>query len=220
MDRSLIIGASGGIGAALARALGARDGAVVALSRSANGLDVTDPASVALAMAALEGHFTRVIIATGILAPEGGAPEKTLSAIDAGAMAHVLAVNTIGPALILSHLPRLLPRTARCTVAVLTARVGSIGDNRMGGWYAYRASKAAVNQITHTAAVELARTHNQSVVVALHPGTVATDFTADYPAHRKVTPVQAASNLLTIMDALTPAQTGGFYDYAGATIPW
>ncbi len=220
MEHSLIIGASGGIGAALAQALLERDGAVVTLSRSANGLDVTDPASVAQAMGALEGPFTRVIIATGILAPPGHAPEKTLAAIDATTMAHVLAVNTIGPALILSHLPRLLPRNARSTVAVLTARVGSIGDNRMGGWYAYRASKAAANQITHTAAVELARSHKQSVVVALHPGTVATDFTADYPAHRKVTSDQAAGNLLAVMDALTPAQTGGFYDYAGATIPW
>ncbi len=219
-ERALIIGASGGIGAALAETLRSRGVQVTGLSRSGDGLDVTDPGSIARAMGALEGPFGQVIVASGILAPPGGAPEKTLSAIEAEAMARVMAVNAIGPALILKELPRLLPRDARSVVAVLTARVGSIGDNRMGGWYSYRASKAAANQIVHGAAIEIGRKHKQAIVVALHPGTVATEFTKDYPAHKKVSAAKAAGNLITVLDGLTPAQTGGFFDWQGAEVPW
>lgn len=220
MERALVIGASGGIGAALAAGLRLRGVQVVGLSRRADGLDVTDAAAVDRVMGALEGEFDRIVVATGILAPEDRVPEKSLSSIDAPTMAQVMAVNAIGPALILAQIPRLLPRDRRSVVAVLTARVGSIGDNRMGGWYAYRASKAAANQITHTAAIEMARKRKQSIVVALHPGTVATPFTADYPAHEKVGAEQAARNLIAVMDSLTPAQSGGFFDYSGVVVPW
>lgn len=220
METALIIGASGGIGAAVADGLEAAGVRVTRLSRRADGLDVTDPASVDSTLGALAGPFDLIFVATGILAPPGGAPEKQLSAIDAEAMAHVMAVNAIGPALILRHAARLMPRERRAVCAVLTARVGSIGDNRMGGWYSYRASKAAANQITHGAAIELARSHKQSVVVALHPGTVATPFTADYPGHRKVGPKEAAANLLSVIEGLTPAETGGFFDWTGSRVEW
>jgi NAD(P)-dependent dehydrogenase (short-subunit alcohol dehydrogenase family) len=193
---------------------------VTGLSRSADGLDVTDPVSVDRVLGALDGPFDLIVVASGILAPDGHAPEKSLDAIDAGVMARTLAVNAIGPALILRHAPRLLPRDGRSVVAVLTARVGSIGDNRMGGWYSYRASKAAANQIVHGAAIEIGRKRKEAVVVALHPGTVATAFTADYPGHRKVTPDEAAANLLRVIDGLTPAQSGGFFDWAGEEVPW
>ncbi len=193
---------------------------VVGLSRSANGLDLTDPGAVARVMGGLQGSFDLVFLASGVLAPQGAHPEKSLSAINAAAMAEVFAVNAIGPALILADLPRLLPQDRRSVVGVLTARVGSIGDNQLGGWYAYRASKAAANQITRTAAVELGRIRKEAIAVALHPGTVATPFTADYPGHRKVSPKTAATNLLAVMEGLTPAQSGGFFDYSGAELPW
>ena len=191
------------------------------LSRRDDGMDVTDPASVARHMGALDGPFDLVFVAVGILAPPGATPEKALGAITAGDMAQVMAVNAIGPALILSHVPGLLPKDGRGVVAVLSARVGSIGDNRIGGWYSYRASKAALNQIVHGVAIELGRTHKQSVCVALHPGTVETPFTADYAGRHKTVPApQAAANLLSVIDGLTPAQSGGFYDYAGKEIVW
>ncbi|MDU8945496.1 SDR family NAD(P)-dependent oxidoreductase [Ovoidimarina sediminis] len=220
MGRALVIGASGGIGAAVSEALRARGEGVTRLSRRADGLDLTDPASIPRVMGALDGPYELVFLATGVLAPRGVAPEKSLDAIDAAAMAEVLAVNTIGPALILKELPRLLPREGRSVAAVLTARVGSIGDNRLGGWYSYRASKAAANQIVHGAAIEIGRKRKEAVVVALHPGTVATEFTAEYPGHKKVAPEVAAKNLLSVLDRLTPEQSGGFFDYSGLEVPW
>jgi len=220
MDRALVIGASGGIGSALASELAARGADVTGLSRSGDGLDVTDPASVDRVLGALEGPFDTILVATGILAPEGDMPEKSLDAIDAKDMARTLAVNAIGPALVLRHAPRLLPRERRSVVGVLTARVGSIGDNRMGGWYSYRASKAAANQIVHGAAIEIGRKRTHAVVVALHPGTVETPFTAEYPGHRKVAPDEAAQNLLNVLERLKPENSGGFYDYAGEAIAW
>lgn len=216
MEHALIIGASGGIGGALASALEARGDTVTRLSRSANGLDVTDEASVAAVLGALGGPFDRIIVASGIL----GTPEKALSALTAEEMARVFAANAIGPALVLKHAARLIPRDRTCCVAVLTARVGSIGDNQMGGWYSYRAAKAAANQIVHTAAIEIGRKRREAIVVALHPGTVATPFTEGYPAHKKVEASEAAENLLRVMDGLTPADTGGFFDWAGKVVPW
>ncbi len=216
MEHALIIGASGGVGAALADALEARGDVVTRLSRSVNGLDVTDEASVEAVLGALGGPYDRIIVASGIL----GTPEKALSAVTAGEMAQVFAANAIGPALVLKHAARLIPRDRVCRVAVLTARVGSIGDNQMGGWYSYRAAKAAANQIVHTAAIEIGRKRREAVVVALHPGTVATRFTTGYPAHKKVAASEAAENLLRVMDGLSPADTGGFFDWAGKAVPW
>jgi NAD(P)-dependent dehydrogenase (short-subunit alcohol dehydrogenase family) len=141
--------------------------------------------------------------------------------VSAQAMADQFAVNAIGPALVLRHAGRLLPRAGRSVCAVLTARVGSIGDNRIGGWTSYRAAKAAANQIVHTTAIELARTHPELVCVALHPGTVETPFTAKYLGrHPAVPAAQAARNLVGVLTGLEPAQTGGYFDYAGEEIVW
>lgn len=211
--RSLVIGATGGIGGAAAAALASR-GEVVTLSRR-NGLDVTDEASVGAALGGLDGTFDLIFVATGAL----GTPEKALRAVTAEEMTRQFAVNAIGPALILKHALRLLPRDRRAVFAALSARVGSIGDNGLGGWYSYRASKAALNQLLKTASVEVARSHRQAIIAGLHPGTVDTAFTTGY-GHDKVSPDQAAANLLSVIDALTPAQTGGFFDYAGKVIPW
>jgi NAD(P)-dependent dehydrogenase (short-subunit alcohol dehydrogenase family) len=215
--KALVIGASGGIGQAVSQALRYSGDEVVTLSRSAEGLDVTDAGSVDAVLGGVSGPFDLIFVAVGVL----GTPEKSLDAIDAGAMAEVMAVNAIGPALILRHLPRLLPRSGRSVCAVLSARVGSIGDNRIGGWYSYRASKAALNQIVHGAAIEVGRSHKDSIVVALHPGTVQTAFTAEYAGrHKTVTAQEAAGNLLGVTGGLTVEQSGGFFDYAGAVVPW
>ncbi len=219
--RALIIGASGGIGSAVFQHLEKDGWDVSGLSRSIDGFDVGNAASVERSMARLSGTFDLIFVAVGILAPHGGTPEKSLAAIRQDDMARVFAVNTIGPALILRHLPRLLPKDGRGVAAVLSARVGSIGDNSIGGWYSYRASKAALNQIVRGTAIELSRSHKASVCVALHPGTVETPFTADYAARHKTVPANAAAkNLLGVIANLTPAQTGGFYDYAGQEIVW
>ncbi|PWK59264.1 SDR family NAD(P)-dependent oxidoreductase [Roseicyclus mahoneyensis] len=221
MEHALVIGASGGIGRAVAQELRARGATVTTLSRAADGLDVTDAASVAQAMGRLEGPFQTVFISVGILAPEGASPEKQLSAIDPASMARVFAVNTIGVAQVLSNLPRLLPKKGRSVTGVLTAKVGSIGDNKIGGWHSYRASKAALNQIVHGAGIELARSHRDAVIAALHPGTVDTSFTEGYnPGYGKTAPDEAARNLCDVMARLTTAQSGGFYDYSGAELPW
>jgi NAD(P)-dependent dehydrogenase (short-subunit alcohol dehydrogenase family) len=131
------------------------------------------------------------------------------------------AINAVGPALVLRHAARLLPRDRRAVFAVLSARVGSIGDNRLGGWISYRSAKAALNQIIKTASIELARSHPQSVVLALHPGTVQTPLTRAYLGrHPAVPPDQAAQNLMTVIAERTPAETGGFFDWAGGRVPW
>ena len=221
MSRALVIGSSGGIGSALCKALAAQGWQVTGLSRRDNGLDVTDEASVEAHLATLDGSFQRIIIATGALEIDGHTPEKALRHLTADALALQFAVNTIGPALVMKHALRLLPRDEPATLAALSARVGSIGDNRAGGWYGYRAAKAALNQILRSGAIELARTHPGAVCVALHPGTVATPLTRDYRGrHPAVTPEEAARNLWTVIDALEPAQNGGFFDSAGKPIPW
>lgn len=172
-------------------------------------------------LGALDGPFDGLIVASGALEIDGASPEKTIRAVNAKAMADQFAVNAIGPALVLRHAARLLPRDARSVCAVLTARVGSIGDNRIGGWTSYRAAKAAANQIVHTTAIELARTHPEMVCVALHPGTVKTPFTEKYLGRHPAVPAQeAAENLLGVMGELTPEQTGGFYDWAGEEVVW
>ncbi len=203
--RALVIGASGGIGSALVAALEGRGAQVLGLSRRDDGLDVRDEASVARVLGAVEGPFDLLVIATGALARPGDAPEKTIRAVTAEALMASYAVNAVGPMLVLKHALRLLPREGRAVVAVLSARVGSIGDNEIGGWHSYRAAKAGLNQLIHGAAIELARTHREAVAVCLHPGTVATRFTADYAGrHRTLTPEVAAANLLTVIDGLTP----------------
>lgn len=221
MERALIIGASGGIGSALADALRARGTDVTGLSRREDGLDVTDEASVASALNGLTGPYDAILVATGALEIDGHAPEKTIRALTPAALAAQFATNAIGPAMVLKHGVQLLPKDRRSVFAVLTARVGSIGDNRLGGWTSYRAAKAAANQIVRTASVEIARTHKQAIVVALHPGTVATAFTKKYLGrHPSVPPAEAAGNLLAVIDGLGPDNTGQFYDWAGKVVPW
>ena len=221
MERALIIGASGGIGGAVAAALAAMGVAVTGLSRSGDGLDVTDEASVERHLGALEGPLDLVFVATGALVIDGAAPEKSVKAVSARALADQYLLNAIGPMLVMKHAIPLLPRNRRSVFAVLSARVGSIGDNRLGGWHSYRAAKAGLNQLIHGAAVELGRTHKQAIAVCLHPGTVETAFTAKYAgSHKTVKAEDAARNLISVIEGLGPEQSGGFFDYAGKEIPW
>jgi len=218
-ERALVVGASGGIGAALVRELAGRGCTVTTLSRRQDGFDITDEDSVARALDGI-GPVDLVIVATGALTCTRDAPEKSLSDLGATELMAQVALNALGPALVLKHFKPAIPRKARFVFAVLSARVGSIGDNGLGGWYSYRTSKAALNALIHGAAVELARTHRQAIAVCLHPGTVSTSFTADYPDHEKVTPDTAARNLIDTIEGLTPQDSGGFRDYAGREIPW
>lgn len=217
MTRHLIIGASGGIGNAVTHAL---PGEVIRLSRSADGLDITNEASIEAAFARLDGTFDTIFVATGSLTA-GGEPEKTIKALTPETLEAQFRINAIGPALVLKHAVAFLPRDRRSVFAALSARVGSISDNQIGGWHSYRASKAALNQLIRGAAIELKRTHKKAICVALHPGTVATPFTAKYAGrHTTVPPTEAAQSLIALLDTLTTDQSGQFLDYAGKTIPW
>lgn len=217
--KALIIGASGGIGLALAEALQGRGDHVTCLSRAQDGFDITCEETVARQLGEMDESFDLVIVATGILSSSSG-PEKSLKTLSAAEMAHLFSVNAIGPALVLKHAQRLLPKDRRAVFAALSARVGSIGDNALGGWYSYRASKTALNQVIRTASIELRRSHRQLICAALHPGTVDSAFTQNYPQHKKVPARQAAHNLMAVVDALTPQQSGGFFDWAGKEVPW
>lgn len=223
-QNALIVGASGGIGAALAAALAGSGARVTALHRgSSPAIDLTDEGSIedAAQSVSRDGPFDLICIATGALALRESGPEKSLRQLDAGHLAEIMALNAIGPALVIKHFNRLLPRQGRSVVAALSARVGSIGDNRLGGWYGYRASKAALNQFVHTAAIEIGRRKKEAIVLALHPGTVQTRLSADFTSGRDTfTPDQAAAQLLDVMAGATPDMTGGFYDYAGKPIDW
>jgi NAD(P)-dependent dehydrogenase (short-subunit alcohol dehydrogenase family) len=220
---SLIIGASGGIGVALAEALQAR-GPVLTLSRSAGGIDLTDQDSIAAAAERLKVHapFARIIIAAGLLHGEGVAPERSLRELDADRLARSFAVNAIGPALCARYFLPLLATDGR--FAALSARVGSISDNQMGGWYGYRASKAALNQFIRTAAIELARSRPQAVCVTLHPGTVDTamsrPFQRGVPAERLFSPERSAECLLAVLDGLRPQDSGNCFDWTGEPVPF
>ena len=221
MKRVLVLGASGGIGSAVAYLCEQRGATVTRLSRRDYGLDITDQVSIKAALGGLEPGFDLIFVATGALEIAGAAPEKTLSSLTSRVLADQYALNAIGPALVLKHARRLMLRDERAVFAALSARVGSIGDNALGGWYSYRAAKAGLNQLIHTGAIEIARTHRKAVCVTLHPGTVATAFTEKYLGrHPAVSPEDAAENILSVIATLSPEHTGRFFDWSGAEVAW
>ncbi len=225
---AVVVGTSGGIGQALFAQLNAdtRFTQTLALSRTSTPpLDLLDEAGIQAAaahVAALGLPLRLVMVATGFLHGGGFQPEKALKQLDPNHMAKAFAVNVIGPALLMKHLLPLLAPQGKSVFAVLSAKVGSIGDNRLGGWHSYRTSKAALNQIVRTASIELQRRSPDAICVALHPGTVATPLSAPFgKAGLAVqTPAECASRLLAVVDGLGAEASGGFFDQHGGALPW
>lgn len=231
-----VFGASGGIGRALCEELAARGTQVIyAGSRSGTGpeaegirpfaFDLADEASIAAAAEEMRAQPPEwVIVATGVLTlPDGTGPERTYKRLDGASMAEVFALNTIGPALIAKHMLALIPRAKPFVFAALSARVGSISDNRLGGWHSYRASKAALNMLLRNFALETARTHPEGVVVGLHPGTVDSALSQSFQSNladgQLTTPSRAAANLLGVLASLGPEHSGRVFDFRGEEIP-
>ncbi len=192
-------------------------------------LDASDEASIAQASATVARATDRlhlIVNCAGVL--HGGAaalaPEKRLADVRAESLAASFAVNAFGPLLVAKHFERLLAHRERAVFASLSARVGSIGDNRLGGWYAYRGAKAAQNMFTKTLAIEWARSRRNVACVALHPGTTDTGlsqpFQANVAPEKLFSPERTVRQLLEVIDRLTPADTGRFYAWDGSEIPW
>ncbi len=235
--RALVFGAGGGIGAAVVEALSADAGcrAVFAAARSpkadagkVRGLrfDLTDEASIidAVAAASAEGPLDLVFVATGLLHDADISPEKSLRALDATAMARAFEINTIGPAMIARHALPKLGKDAKSVFAALSARVGSITDNRLGGWHSYRASKSALNMLVKTCAIEMTRTNPRAICVTLHPGTVATRLSEPFQSNvaqgKLFTPQKSATEMLRVLDTLDASQSGGLFAWDCQQIPF
>ncbi|MDL5030816.1 SDR family NAD(P)-dependent oxidoreductase [Pelomonas sp. APW6] len=223
--QALVIGARGAIGAALLDQLQADPRCATALGlhrQSDPALDLLDEAGVAAAAQQLaeQGPFQLIINAAGRLHGPGLMPEKKLGDLRLASLQAIFAANTFGPALLLHHFTPLLDRHCG-RLAMLSAKVGSIGDNRLGGWYGYRASKAALNMLIRTAAIELRRSHPGALVAALHPGTVASALSAPFRGGELGRPpATAAAELLSVLDGLQSPDSGGFFSYTGEALPW
>ncbi|WP_271438643.1 SDR family NAD(P)-dependent oxidoreductase [Pontixanthobacter luteolus] len=230
-----IFGASGGIGRALTENLANNGVTVWAGSRSGNvpqegdvrpfAFDLNDEATIEQAASLMQSRPPQLIIAaTGVLTlADGTGPERSYRGLRPDIMAQVMALNTIGPAMIAKHMLPLLDRHERGVFAAISARVGSISDNGLGGWHSYRASKAALNMLIKNFAIELRRTHKQAVVAGLHPGTVDSElskpFQGNLPEGQLTDPAEAAQNLLAVLRGLTPDNSGEVFDFAGKRIP-
>jgi len=234
--RCAVFGASGGIGAALVSQLAARSDVaeVHALARKplqtgakvhTHTFDLADEATIAAACATIGGPLDLVIVATGrLIRDNGDGPEKSWRALNADAMAEMFAINAIGPALIGKHCAPLLRKGGKPVFAAISAKVGSIADNRLGGWHSYRASKAALNMMVRNFAIELGRSNPAAIAVTLHPGTVDTPlsrpFQRNVPTEKLFTPEQSATYLLGVIDGLSPADTGTLKSWDGSTLPF
>ncbi|GAA4643674.1 SDR family NAD(P)-dependent oxidoreductase [Pontixanthobacter gangjinensis] len=229
---AVVFGASGGIGAAFTEAFQEWDvDHIFAGSRCGDSsthpsvrnfaFDLTDEVSIAAAADLVRDRKPDlIVIATGILTlTENSGPERSYRKIDPRSMEEVLRLNTIGPAIIAKHFLPLMPRDRRAVFAALSARVGSISDNGLGGWHSYRASKAALNMLLKNFAIELGRTHKHAVIAGLHPGTVDTPlsepFQSNVPSGKLFTPKYSASAMLDVLSQLTPNDSGEVFDFAG-----
>ena len=222
--RAIVIGSTGGLGSAFLDIL-RRDpdcGNAMGLSRaSIPALELTDETSIAAAAESIDGEIHLIIDATGFLSDGTIMPEKALRNIEAENLARLYELNAIGPMLLMKHFAALLPRSERGIFATLSARVGSISDNRLGGWHAYRASKAALNMLMKGAAIEVARSRPHAVFASLHPGTVSTRLSDPFSSGReRLSPEQSASSLLRVLDGLKPEESGTFWDYRGEPVDW
>jgi NAD(P)-dependent dehydrogenase (short-subunit alcohol dehydrogenase family) len=231
-----VFGSTGGIGRALCEAL-VEGGCEQVYAGSRNGLepagecvtpfafDLKEEDSIAAATSLMrEAPPQWVIVASGVLTlANGTGPERTYKRLSGEAMAEVLALNTIGPALVAKHVLPLMPRTDPFVFAALSARVGSISDNGLGGWHSYRASKAALNMLLKNFALEMGRTHKDGVIVGLHPGTVDSElskpFQTNLPDGQLTQPATAAHNLLSVLAGIGPEESGKVFDFAGKVVP-
>ena len=224
---AVVFGSSGGIGKGIVSALSDSNhfGSVIGFSRRGSfPIDFKDEVTIerAAETVAKVGKIRLAVDATGFLHDEHNYPEKSWRDLNTRNLAHSFLVNAIGPALIIKHfLPR-MPRSGKSVFATLSARVGSIGDNHLGGWYGYRASKAALNQIVRSASIELARRSPDAICVALHPGTVDTPLSTPFAKSQLdiKTPAAAVVNLLRVLDTLNKNNNGGFFDCNGKSVPW
>jgi NAD(P)-dependent dehydrogenase (short-subunit alcohol dehydrogenase family) len=223
--KALVIGSTGSLGAAFLQLLQANSACQKAIGihrHSAPRIDFLHEDSIAQATQALasQGPFHLIINAAGMLHTPQFMPEKKLSQLSYAQMEETFRTNAFGPALVLSHFSKLLG-TEPSVMAVLSAKVGSVGDNRLGGWPSYRASKAALNMFMKTAAIELKRTHPNTTVLALHPGTVQSSLSRPFGGDQKGrAPLDAAKDMLHVMAHVSPADTGQFYAYDGQLLPW
>jgi NAD(P)-dependent dehydrogenase (short-subunit alcohol dehydrogenase family) len=230
----LLIVGSGGIGQAFAKQSNARNPEIRVLQtkRVASGdrpilLDLTDAQTYQPCIEQLKAlgfNPSRIIFSQGLLHNEIQRPEKSLREMDLDWMTQVMQVNALGPMAFLAQLMRLIPRQSELQIAFLSARVGSISDNQLGGWYGYRASKAALNMLIKTLSIELSRTHPKVQLLALHPGTTDTElskpFQARVPEGKLFTSTFAASALLDVMESARGGSSGQFLAWDGSTIPW
>ena len=224
---AVVFGSSGGIGAGIVSTLSDINhfDSVIGLRRQGSfSIDFEDEVTLKLAAekVANVGDIRLAIDATGFLHDEHHHPEKSWRELNTKTLAHSILINAIGPALLIKHFLPKMPRSGKSVFATLSARVGSIGDNHLGGWYGYRASKAALNQIVRSASIELARRSPDAICVALHPGTVDTPLSAPFAKSQLdiKTPAAAAENLLGVMDTLNKSDNGGFFDCGGKSVPW
>ena len=236
--RAAVFGASGGIGAAFVALMqndencaaihaGARSAPEAGAKMLPFAFDLEDEASIAAAaqqIAVQSPVLDLIIVATGVLHGESLAPEKTMRALNAADLSKLYAINAIGPALVAKHMLPLLARDRKSVFAALSARVGSIADNRRGGWHSYRASKAALNQLIRTCAIELTMKNKRAICVTLHPGTVDTalsrPFQAAVPPEQLFSASTSAAHLLSVVDGLTPSQSGQLLAWDGKIIPF
>lgn len=238
-QRAVIFGATGGIGSAVVGHLeeSGRFSEIHAGGRNLPGhsrtstlpfsFDLTDEASIVQAAKTIgaAGPLDLAFVATGMLHNPGSRmPEKSSRALDGEAMAQIFAINTIGPAIVAKHFLPLMRRDERSVFALLSARVGSIGDNRLGGWHSYRASKAALNMLVRNFAIEFAARNPRGIVVAVHPGTVDTDlsrpFQRNVPEGSLFEPKQSAMHILAVLESLSPGDSGGLFAWNGERIPY
>ena len=220
--RALIFGASGGIGLAFSKFLEQRLGVgnVVKVSRSFDGFEISDEESVFNFSEKIEGPFNLIINATGVLQTTEEGPEKTINAVKKKSMTDIMTINAIGPALLLKHFCRKLDKTKFSVFVNLSARVGSIADNRLGGWISYRSSKAALNQIIKTSSIEINRRNKNAICVGLHPGTVKTSFTEKFQnSTRTISPEESVEMMMKVIESLSIDDNGYCFAYDGTVVP-